>query len=119
MKIKDHGKWVVYTPRNPVFPDVLADIMYAKRESDGVDWYVYSDFGKKFDKSTVKVTCYPMDGQWIVGAATFDGTAIFPGGLMVLEVIGYKGGNPQSHFGGKIYDPYTKEFTARPDVSTD
>jgi len=36
----NHGKWVLYKP-DRVADIVPANMLFARRESDGVDWYVY------------------------------------------------------------------------------
>ena len=102
MDIKSHGTWQVYQPATP--PEgAPRNAMFARRAGDGVDWYDYVNSGKNFASDSIKLTV--RDGA--VGAATFDPTALFPGGSAVLEVRGVATADPQRMFGKKLYDGKT------------
>lgn len=111
MRIVSHGEWERYQPVKEA-PGTPPNILYARRKKDGVDWYAYVN-SKKFQDRTVKITLFPEMDKMVVGAATYDGTALFPGGQTVLEVYDFTGNDPQSYFGGKVFDAATREFTAR------
>lgn len=107
-QIIDHGKWQLYQP------DTLPEhapptALFARRESDGVDWYVYSRDSKNFGPDTVKFTVMWQDihNGFVVGAATRDTTRLFPAGGLLREIIDYHGGDPQAELGQKLFDPDT------------
>jgi len=102
MDIKNHGAWQRYTPET-LPTGAPANAMFARRESDGVDWYAYVDARSNFAADSVKMTV--VDGR--VAAATTDPTALFPGVATVLEVSGVATDDPQKLFGGKLYDGTT------------
>ena len=105
--IENHGAWCRYTPEP--FPGWAPhNALFARRESDGVDWYDYLNW--TFYGDTVKLTV--IDG--IVGAATTDPTKLFPAGATVLEIDGFTGLDPQEEFGRKIYDAATQTFKDPP-----
>jgi hypothetical protein len=87
--------------------------MFARRDSDGVDWYDYVHSGSNFNSAYVKITAFyrTSTAQYIVGAATYDATAMFPAGCIVHEVTDYAGSDPQTDLGSKAFDPATGDFT--------
>ena len=109
MNIKSHGTWHHYRP-SKLPKDAPANAMFARREGDGADWYDYVNSGKNFAEDSVKLTL--IDN--VVGAATVDPTALFPGGATVLEISGVSLGDPQKAFGGKVYDAPGKTFKNPP-----
>ena len=115
-QIVDHGKWVAYQPDN--LPEhAPPGAMFARRESDGVDWYVYSRDSKNFNPDTVKFTVLWQEAYngFIIGAATRDQTRLFPAGQLVREIIDYRGGDdPQVELGARLYDPDTNKLCNRP-----
>ena len=109
MNIIDHGKWVAYTPANiPV--GAPPNTLFAKRESDGVDWYTYV---RNFSADTVKFMAAQRDyaSGYVVGPAVRDATMLFPAGHIVGEIVDYVGGDPQEEFRNKLFDPKTRTFT--------
>ena len=107
MNIKDHGTWHRYTP-NKLPKDAPANALFARRESDGADWYDYVNSGDNFAETSIKLTL--RDGK-IVGAAVTDPTLLFPGGGSVLEVFDVQVNDPQKTFGMKVYDAKNKTFS--------
>lgn len=102
-QIIDHGKWVLYQP------DTLPEhappgALFARRESDGVDWYDYSRDAKSFGPYTVKFTVLLQHGH-VIGAATRDVTRLFPAGMLVRELTEFHGHDPQAELELKRYDP--------------
>jgi hypothetical protein len=112
MKIDSHGAWEIYRPAK-LPDDAPANTMFARRISDGVDWYDYLKPGTSFAPDSVKMTV--LNGT--VGAAATDPTRLFPGGSTVLEVSGGPAGDPQQVFGRKIYDPASKAFFNPPPMN--
>lgn len=108
----DHGQWTAYTPMT-LPPDAPASAMFARRDSDGVDWYDYVNPGTNFQPGNVVIAASwrPPISQYVVGPATFTPTAIFPQGCIVHEVTDYTGSDPQADLGNKAFDPATGEFT--------
>ena len=102
-QIIDHGKWVLYQPdRLPEYAPLTA--LFARRESDGVDWYDYVRNGKNFFADTVKFTV--LCQNLTVGAATRDATRLFPAGALVRELTEFHGRDPQAELEKiKRYDP--------------
>jgi hypothetical protein len=109
MDIRDHGAWTRYTPAQRP-KDAPANTLFARRASDGVDWYDYVNAGEHFAKDSIKLTV--VDG--VVGAATTDPTALFPGRATVLEIRGVSEPDPQAAFGRKVYDAASKAFRDPP-----
>lgn len=104
----DHGNWLAYAPNSPP-KDAPLHAMFARRESDGVDWY---EFIKGFGLDTVKFAADMRDGVgYVVGPAVYDATKIFPAGCIVREIPDYTGSDPQADFGSKLYDPATETFS--------
>jgi len=127
-----HGKWLRYTPeRLPEHAPPLT--MFARRESDGVDWYEYinphlepltsklrdqpakSNFAKDSVKFAAFMTDLPDGTQrYVVGPAVHDENRIWPAGHIVVEIPDYAGSDPQEELRNKVYDPDTETFTDQP-----
>jgi hypothetical protein len=112
MNTIDHGKWIAYTPTS-VPEGVPPHALFAQRESDGVDWYDYVNDGANFTPAYVKIAALYREasGQYVVGPAVYDPTAMFPQGCIVHEVTDYTGSDPQADLGNKAFDPATGSFT--------
>jgi len=110
MNIIEHGAWVQYQGPGEDHPP---GTLFAKRESDNWDWYDYTRHPSSpfVSASTVKFTAMTRPGGFIVGAAVYDPTMLFPPGQSVYEITDYAGNNPQADFGNKVYDPATKTFS--------
>jgi hypothetical protein len=112
-QITDHGKWTLYQP--DIRPEhAPPSALFARRESDGVDWYEYSRDSSNFSPDTVKFT--DLAGQhngFIINAATFDVTTLFPAGQRLLEIIDYHGGDPQTELGERFFDLDTRTLGSR------
>jgi len=124
MKVVDHGKWIPYKPA--VLPEgAPANALFAKRESDGVDWYEYVNppkknkarlFSENFREDSVKIAfCFhEAEKKWIIGPACIDPTMIFPANHYVREILDF----PHSRdldaiidaFRNKLIDPETSEL---------
>ncbi len=118
MTFRDHGNWTAYAPT--AIPDnAPPSSLFAKRDSDGQDWYDYVHPGTNFTPNNVVICAYWSDRYrcYIVGAATRDPTAIFPARGLVHEQLDYAGSNPQGDLGDKAYDPATGVFSDLPPPS--
>jgi hypothetical protein len=84
--IIQHGFWLRYRP-DP-FPEGLPPMtLFARRESDGIDWYEFlrSD---ELSADSVKMTVAHLNGRWIILTAHWDGSMLFPADALVIEVEG-------------------------------
>ncbi len=113
MKILYHGKWSVYKPasRNPNAPP---NTVYARRESDGMDWYNFIHDNHPFKKGSVIVTLVNTDMGLVIGAAVYEADRLFPDYGHIIEIEGYTGKNPQKDFGNKFFD--LEELTVSSDT---
>jgi hypothetical protein len=119
-QIIDHGKWQRYTP-DEVPGDAPPHAMYARRESDGVDWYAYSRDPINFaGPDTVKFMASwdEVRKVFIVGAASHDVSLLFPAGQLVRELTEFYGKDPQSELEVKGYDPETNKFIDLPPLTS-
>jgi hypothetical protein len=110
--VTDHGAWTRYVP-GTIPTRAPPNALFSQRDSDSVDWYDYVNAGSNFTPdTTVKMTVGPDN---IVRAATIDPTRLFPGtGVRILEVDGAPLTDPQTDWGGQVYDPNTKTFSDPP-----
>ncbi|WP_316202970.1 MULTISPECIES: hypothetical protein [unclassified Bradyrhizobium] len=119
MQIIDQGQWVAYVP-NPFPADLALNTAFAKRESDGRDWYdaLYGPT-PLFLPETVKATVWPLpNGDWQVQAVDRDATRIFPPGARVIEIADYAGADPFADLNGKKLDFGTMTLSEIPVVLT-
>jgi hypothetical protein len=103
-----HGIWNLYVPEKG-HPDAPPSTVYVKRDSDGVDWYDYVN-GSNFQKDTVKVACIFQGDMWTTNPGTRDASAIFPSGMMVLEIDDYTGKDMIKDFTGKSFNLDSRSF---------
>ena len=104
MRIIDHGQWIAYKP--DVWPETAPPrTLFAKRESDGIDWYVFSRTKDRFADNTVKATVRWDDlyKSMVVSTATYDVTMLFPAGQLLLEITEYTGNDPLKDFASMLY----------------
>jgi hypothetical protein len=116
-QIIDHGRWVPYVPSR--WPEYAPpNTIFARRESDGVDWYEYRN-GANFGTDTVKFVAWWQDAYngYVIGAATRDLNQFpCPLGMLVREIIDYHGGDPQTELGDRLYDPDTHRLHPLPEL---
>jgi hypothetical protein len=115
MSIIEHGDWIRYSPATRP-PEAPGNAKFAQRVSDAQDWYDYvNPPATNFQTGSVKMTVYrPGRGGPTVGAATFDATMLWPDQMLIVEDTGYAGTDPQTDYGGKIYDTTTQTFSDPP-----
>jgi hypothetical protein len=119
MTIIDHGTWVRYTPAEPP-KDAPPNTMFARRESDGVDWYDYVNSGRHFQTSSVKLTVMAREpgGPLIVSAPATDATMLFPANHRVIEITGNYSqrsiNDLMDEFGTKVIDVKTGKLSDPP-----
>lgn len=78
------GVWAKYTP-NPWPEGIPASVMFAKRNSDGVDWYTYS--GLPQPANTVLAVAVQENGYWIIKNATREYSRLWPDGMLLLSFV--------------------------------
>lgn len=115
MVVIDHGKWEIYTP-DKGHPNAPPKTMYARRVSDGADWYPFVHANNKFKKGSVIATVLPAPMGLTIGAAVYEADRLFPGGGYLIEIQGYTGDNPQRDFGCHFYDPETNTISEDTEV---
>lgn len=100
--IIEHGSWSLSTPSG--MPPAQQRILRARRDDTGMDWYEFVAL-KPFGDGSVVMTVGPTGtGEFMIQAATWDPTAIFPPGMRVIEETIYSGNDPFGDFHGRIYD---------------
>jgi hypothetical protein len=129
MKIIDHGKWIPYKPTKDRWPEgAPLNALFAKRESDGVDWYDYVNppkekrerlFSENFREDSVKIAFmwHEYEQRWKIGATVIDATMIFPANQIVREIIGFGTTDEQeiiARLRNRFIDPETNEITEPP-----
>jgi hypothetical protein len=102
--IIDHGKWLPYTP-DPYPQGAPPNALFARRESDSLDWYEHVKTGFQDDSVKFMATWRSEVRGYVIGPATYDASAIWPPNQVVGEITDYTGSDPQADFGGKVYDP--------------
>lgn len=110
-----HGRWIPYRP-DKLPEHAPFNALFAKRESDNVDWYDYVRDASNFTEGSVKFTARQTDDGWIIGAAYHDATMLHPANQMVLEIIDYLGADPQEELGDRLFDPATLKLGDRPPI---
>jgi hypothetical protein len=108
---KSHGSWTRYFPEVPP-PEKPVGTMYAKRESDGMDWYDYAHNPENWTEGSAKLTLIEAPFGIQVAATATDPWSLFPQGCTVLEVIGFEGDAKQ--FQGKLVDLDNDTFVDPP-----
>jgi hypothetical protein len=104
--IIDHGVWHRYEPV-PRPEHLPWNIMFCRRDSDGMDWYEYLK-GNELTQTSLKMTV--LDD--VVRAVTRDASMLFPQGCRVIEVVGDDHPDPQAKYGGMVYDAKSKALSA-------
>jgi len=85
--IIDHGTWVTYKPER-LPSNAPPNTLFARRESDGMDWYVYLHSGKNFKKDTVKhVLDTKSDGTVVIRVSHVEADRIFPADCRLIEIV--------------------------------
>lgn len=86
MDIIDHGEWVTYKPES--YPIKLpSHIIFARRVSDGADWYMFRNNGL-IAPDSIKMTLMQTDDGLIVLVTSRDISEVFPAGRRLIEVRG-------------------------------
>jgi hypothetical protein len=82
--MKDHGDWVLYKP-DSLPRDAPPNTMFARRVSDGADWYEYIRSGA-FEPNTVKLLIANEEGADMVRVPVVEVDRAFPAGCRILEM---------------------------------
>lgn len=128
--IIDHGYWDYYQPTEQqlaprevlnaeglvayiAYETLPKNIMFARRVSDGMDWYVYQRTAPFGAGSVVMTAQDAGDGTLIIMAATFDYASLFPPRAHLIEETEYTGTAPQDDYGHLIYNKEAAAITTR------
>jgi hypothetical protein len=129
MKIIDHGKWLPYKPAKEDWPEhAPPNALFARRVSDGVDWYDYVNppkdnkrrlFSENFREDSVKIAFmwHDFEKAWKIGPSVIDATLIFPANHFVREIVGFGTTNEEeiiARLRNRLIDPETNEITDPP-----
>jgi hypothetical protein len=112
LKIIDHGEWVHYTPDPYPFPPTMggATIVFARRVSDGRDWY---DLRKELtNPDSIWVALLKKDDDWSVLVTTDDVSTLYPANNKVLELTGLTENHETLR--QQLFNPKTKTFAKQP-----
>lgn len=109
MTVIEHGDWQLYTPTTAP-ENAPTQALFARRVSDGIDWYDYVNAGSNFQTDSVKMT---LADNFVCAAGT-DPVQLFPSTGSVLEVTDVPLDDPQRDWGRKTYDPATQTFSDTP-----
>jgi hypothetical protein len=116
---EDLGEWERYTPDPlPAYALGLSmPVLFARRLSDGVDWYDFARGLGDFTPGTALATTIrdPATGQEIAMGLFRDPSLVFPAGLRLLEVSGLDPDDPApwKSFEQQGYDPTKKALVPR------
>lgn len=118
----DLGEWEQYTP--DVLPDwalgLSRPVGFARRISDGQDWYEFVKMDGSFTEGSVICTVLrdPTNGVETVKAVQRDETMIFPAGSRLIEVLGVPVNEekPWNLLAWLNYDPATKTLYGKPEI---
>jgi hypothetical protein len=119
--IHQHGFWQPYVP-DPFPEGVPPFIMFAQRESDGIDWYEFlkgdelqADSVKMTVMQTSATTAWQTNVRWVVQAVNPDATMLFPANSLLVEAQdSLLQIDPQSYFGQREFFPDINEFGETP-----
>lgn len=78
------GVWERYTP-DPWPEGIPTSVLFAKRHSDGVDWYTYS--GNPQPANTVLAVASQENGYWTIKNATREYSKLWPDGMLLLSFV--------------------------------
>jgi len=88
MDIIDHGEWVACDKPDDYPAKLPSHIMFARRVSDGVDWYRFQR-ETLAAPDTIKLTAMQTEDGLMVLTTTLDASMLFPtGGVRLFEVRG-------------------------------
>jgi hypothetical protein len=87
MDIIDHGEWEAYKPENYPVKGLPSSILFARRVSDGRDWYLFAR-KELIGTDTIKVLLRKAEEGWVVITTTYDAAVLFPADSRLIEVSG-------------------------------
>lgn len=110
MDIIDHGQWIGYKPEHHWL--LAHNVLFAKRVSDGIDWYAYQRSTDLLTSDTVKMTIRDVEGEMVVQATQRDGSMIWPLHCRLIEIPSLQGDHEV--YRQKRFNFTTREFTDAP-----
>ena len=121
-KVKDLGTWSRYVPE--IMPDWVGDVPpgyafnFARRDSDGLDWYAFRAAEGSFTEGYLLGMTYPHAQGETIQAVVRDRTAApVPIGMRVVEIEDVDPDNvtPWKAYEQRIYDPATQTIGDLPE----
>ncbi|WP_345820093.1 hypothetical protein ABC766_29310 [Methylobacterium fujisawaense] len=117
---KDHGTWSEYVP-DPM-PDWTklagGQVIFLRRDSDGIDWYAYRNADDTFQAGSVLANTIkdPTAGREVIKAVFRDPSMIFPVGQRLIEIFGVEPTDQKPHnlFAEMVFDPATHTLSDQP-----
>lgn len=115
MALIDHGSWTRYRP-DTIPSGTPEGAMFAKRDSDGADWYDYVHPHNQFSPTSVKFTVRKNEGgQDVINAPAINADMLFPDSAQIIEMTGdysaYTTEELITEFANQIIDLETGEIT--------
>jgi hypothetical protein len=118
MEIIDHGEWEEYDPGAHWLK--AHNVIFAKRVSDGVDWYVYQRQTDLLTSNTVKMTIRKFDDEWVVQATQIDGSMLWPIRCRLIEFPDLKNdGIEHEKYRQNRFNFETRQFSEPPKMDMD
>ncbi|MHC2108991.1 hypothetical protein [Methylobacterium sp. CM6246] len=121
-KIKDLGTWSRYVPES--MPGWVGHVppgyavYFARRDSDGLDWYAFRAAEGSFTEGCLLAMAYPgSQGETVQATVRDRGNAPVPTGMRVLEIEDVDPDNaaPWKAYEQRIYDPATQTIGDLPE----
>lgn len=113
MEYIDHGDWVLYKPDDHWLLRENKSILFCRRESDGIDWYIYRR--TLTDTSKVLLTLMMQSNGWTVMSSARAGGSelIWPEKMRLIEIV-FDGDHETLR--QKLFDFDAREFRDQPPV---
>jgi hypothetical protein len=118
MEIIDHGEWEEYKPEKHWL--LAHNVLFARRLSDGVDWYAYQRQTDLLTSDTVKMTIRKFDDEWVVQSTQTDGSMLWPIRCRLIEFPDLKNvGIEHEEYRQNRFNFETRQFTPAPKMDMD
>jgi hypothetical protein len=113
MNIYDHGTWSQYVPA--AWPeDYPSTALFARRDSDGVDWYVYRNTRGNISDESVKLALLKENAVWVVKNAVVEQSRLWPPLFRIMELYDGDLDTPFDSYVGKALDDAAMQLITCP-----
>lgn len=119
ISLVDLGMWERYRPENPP-DDAPASAFFARRVTDGVDWYAFARDPATWAADALKATALPTERGLVVMAVARDASTLFPAGCRLFAIHGHDPEDPKpwKSYEQTILDLEAGTFTPLPPPPT-